>query len=447
MDLRKPHVFLILMIPLLTTQQEISPGKPSSNLLFRYVGKKDLKTSHLHIVCPLRLDTVIDQAHAVHTVLKDHQLSLATLLHKKSVTKSVEAMLLEEDARLATTILKGLMSTIDRKLDKLNQTLQAVSLPTEKENPFQMIIRYQRNTENNDQEEGRLPQGEIFQNEGLQPIITVKAVNDTSPHAQNPDSNLSNSTLALPSFTRRKRQLELIFGLVGLGNSVYNSFQIKSIQDRLNDVNAREDVIVKQIELHQKAIEEVQSILTSVQREVMEMIEEILRNTKRITVLRITSRMEYCTTVIVEHIDNTINALQQLIHNHLHPAFVDLKTLTGEFKKIDKDLSKRSMKLFDTNPTAIYHYPLNVYRIGSEVRYVVHVPISTHLEQLNILEFLPTPFHLGNFTAIIKTDKPFLIIDDHKTFGVEVGANFLDKCLRSKTSFHCTHESVYSKAT
>ena len=76
---------------------------------------------------------------------------------------------------------------------------------------------------------------------------------------------------------------------------------------------------------------------------------------------------------------------------------------------------------------------------------MIHVPISTHLERLQIYEFILTPFHLGNFTAIVRTTDNLLIIDDHNTFYAEKSMDFLDTCLRSDTTYHCGSTNMYSK--
>ena len=398
--LLKYHLTLLSLLIIGTEGQRELDSKPASNLLFKFLGKKDLGTTHLHIVSPLDFNGLIEQTYHHRTTIEEWMVRLEDMQGLSS-----------EGKRTVKTMSNGLIvfhQKLTKRLAKLNETLSVVSLPGESENPVQQQIRQRRDLSQH-------------------------------PHDFN-QGKLSNTSLERP-----KRQFGLIFGLIGLGNSVYNSFQVKTIQDRLDNLGARQDVIVNQVELHQKVINELRLDVSEMKKTTGELVRQLSR-AKSVTLYQtIVTQIEIATTAVIEQIDNAIIALHQLIRNTLHPTFVDLETLSAELQRLDKHLNTLNMKLFDPRPSSVYHYPLSVYRLGNEVRYIIHIPISTHLEQLNVFEFIPTPFHLGNFSATIETDKPILLLDDHGTFGTQVSKEFLSSCIRTMESFHCTGASLYSK--
>ena len=202
---------------------------------------------------------------------------------------------------------------------------------------------------------------------------------------------------------------------------------------------------MRQVETHANAINEINYVMRQfVQAEeaLADSVRRIEHNAKRREHFH---RAAHAVSVFSEHIDATINALQQLFLNKLHPEFVDLKAISAEFQKLTKVLQPMNMRFFNPSPASIYHYPISAYRLGNQVRYILHVPISTHMEPLNILEYIPTPFNLGNFTAQIHTQDTILIMDDHRTFGTQVSKEYLDGCLHSEGKFHCIGDNVYTK--
>ena len=246
---------------------------------------------------------------------------------------------------------------------------------------------------------------------------------------------------------RKKRQLGFVFGLLGLGNSIYNSFQINNIQAAVDDISERQDLMVKTMELHRRAIIDMERSIAHIYQTTETLIKSIKQERVDQVIQDSVQNMQFATTVMVQHVDETIEALTQLINHKLHPNFVDLDVVKMEFAKINKRLGQDNMRLFNSHAAAIFHFPLSIFRKGDELRYMVYVPISTHLEQLQVLEFIPTPFHLGNFTATVATNNPLLIIDDHATFYTEQPLEFLDRCMKSGNSFHCSGTSLFSKDT
>ena len=160
---------------------------------------------------------------------------------------------------------------------------------------------------------------------------------------------------------------------------------------------------------------------------------------------KVVDRLGHAADIILEHISDAINGLHQLLYNHLHPTFISLEAIKTEFSELEPKLRASNMRLFDLSPISVYHYPLSVYRLNNEVRYILHVPISTHLDRMTIFEYIPTSFHLGNFTATIHTSETILILDNGGTFGTQVSKHFLKNCIRSKDLYHCMEDSVYTR--
>ena len=369
-------------------------GDFSPKHFFKYLGKKDMGSTHLHLVVPLKLDHLIDHAYDLQQRIHDRSNEI-----KKYYKESSAPTLKINDNWLP--ILDSLDHRIQLKLVKLNETLRIISLPGEGENPFQAQMRYRRNTLD------------------------------------------GNHTHQLQD--RQRRQLGIAFGLLGLGNSIYNSFQVQSIQNHLDTMERETDVIVKEVELHHKVLDNMRQDIGGLYTATDNLLKDVSVITYNLAASKVVDRLGHAADIILEHISDTINGLHQLLYNHLHPTFISLEAIKVEFSQLEPKLRASNMRLFDLSPISVYHYPLSVYRLNNEVRYILHVPISTHLDRMTIFEYIPTAFHLGNFTATIHTTESILILDNGGTFGTQVSKHFLGNCIRSKDLYHCMEDSVYTR--
>ena len=362
----------------------------------------DLGSTYIHIISPVNIENVIDQCYLLIGLMKQHTTKIGEVESKFS--------------KPAVAALQRLHLIATNKMAKLSQTLEILSLPEEKTNPFHK---------------------RMAEASAKSLLFNAERIKWYESHGRTD----------IPEPVRDRRQVAIIFGLLGLGTGIYNTIEIQALHEEVDNIASNQEVIVKELELHRRAINALETAVNTVYQTTTKLIKELRQRNVDHVVQECVQNMEYATTMVVSQVDEMITGLTHLMHNELHPNFVDLTTVEREFKDLSRRLGDIDMKLFNSHPAAVYHFPLSVYRKGNELKYMIHVPVSTHLEQLQVMEFIPTPFHLGNFTATISVEDPILIIDDHATFYAEKPKNFLDKCLRSGQDFHCSGSSIYSKDT
>ena len=360
----------------------------------------DLGSSYLHIVSTVDVKEVITQCYRLIALISSHT-------QKLSVGSSQNY-----EVRAATALRKMQRATI-KKMEKLSQTLQILDLPEEDDNPFKQHMY------------------RIMQEDNI-----IRESNDLWKH-------ITEIPRATPP--REKRQIGVLFGLLGMGAGIYNGFQVQLLHDQVDNLGANQKIIVKELELHRKNINALKGAVKNIYTATTDLIKRMKLTNAANLIEETVQNMEFATLIASNEIDELIAGLVSLINNKLHPNFIDMTMVKAELQGLSQVLGERNMRLFNKHSAAIYHYPISTFRQGDELKYMIHVPISTHLEQLQIFEFIPTPFHLGNFTAIIQTTNNILIIDDHNTFYAEKPRDFLQSCLRSERTYHCDHSNMYSK--
>ena len=394
--------------PVAKPDSQTLSSNPASTILFKHIGQMDLGSAYIHIISPVNIDSVIDQCYLLVGLISHHTTRMGTMRSK--YTKPAIAAL----QRMHTISLE--------KMAKLSQTLSILNLPDETVNPFHERLKAAK------------AKGQLFNQDRVQWWGESQGRTDLP---------VTQPTTA----ARDKRQVAIIFGLLGLGTGIYNTIEIAALHDQVDNLAANQEVIVREVELHRRAINALGKAVDNIYATTARLIKDLQHREVDHIVQECVQNMEYATTMVVTQVDEMVIGLTHLMHNQLHPNFVDMDTVTREFKNIDKALGEVNMRLFNSHPGAVYHYPLSVFRRGNELKYMLHIPISTHLEQLQIMKFIPTPFHLGNFTATINVRNPILIIDDHATFYAERPKDFLEKCIKSENNYHCTGESIYNKDT
>ena len=110
--------------------------------------------------------------------------------------------------------------------------------------------------------------------------------------------------------------------------------QVKELQDQVDDVNRRQDNIVKVLQLQDKTIMTLDAKVQNLTESAKLIVEEILTLEDQTTLGNILTNFEYASSYVIQHLDETMNGLTSLINNKLHPYFVDLELIREEYKRL-----------------------------------------------------------------------------------------------------------------
>ena len=253
--------------------------------------------------------------------------------------------------------------------------------------------------------------------------------------------------------TKRRRRQVIIgllaaFGLVNAGLSMYNTYELTTLQ---TDVKAS-------LQLGRENEEKI-SFLAENQRILSKRMEGIQDNVK--TLYAVAHNLTIIEGEIVEEFDlqtavttafkaySLMNAkIQQftvevshLLQKRITPQMLPISHITAEMDLLKETLEKKNLKFFSSSPTMWYTYRVQTVRTDSTYL-MIEVPINSYAEPLQLFRYQPLPVKIGNVSVLIKPKDDFLIVDSLSTYYATAKEDQLARCQVFDTIYHCGEQPI-----
>lgn len=251
------------------------------------------------------------------------------------------------------------------------------------------------------------------------------------------------SVTASDDHTREKRQaFGAILGGVGLGLSIYNTYEIYELDSRVDNM---EDHLLHYVEASNTQFKKIENN------------EEKLRNVTSKLEKTVTSlKREFYTDFIHTRLDFDLRELERAVTRietsvsfvllGQVPAFLfDSQVIEKEAERLGRKLKLKGMKFAHPILRDLYRFEASMVVRGGGVRVFIHVPITSGTP-LKIFKMLRAPFFGKNgLLFTVRTPRDILIIDEEHTQSMAVTAGELALCRNSGRMFYCDSMRTFSR--
>ena len=231
-----------------------------------------------------------------------------------------------------------------------------------------------------------------------------------------------------------KRQIDP-FGIVGLGLSIYNSVQITQLWKAINEDTKGFEHVLKIFEEDNHAIDTLTRSVNNLKDSVNATLKVLSTNGEQISLINEEIQLM---AIIQQHI-NEVNTwgrgLESILYGELHPTLIDHETMKAAFIHLIQEAAKKGLKPLHEQPSSVFKADLSYIATDDlKIILMVHVPLIRS-DPIQLLEYLPIPFELGDMLVTMENHNQILATDDRANVGIELSKSDL---------LHCKVENAYN---
>ena len=231
---------------------------------------------------------------------------------------------------------------------------------------------------------------------------------------------------------RNKRQafagLSLGFGFLSLGMSIYNTYEISKLHNKISNMEVGLNHVVHVLEDQDHAISTLSHSVNSIKSVIQIVLSDIKKENQEIDFLK---RLLIISSLIQNH-NTEVSAwgrgLEALISGELYPSLINSSKLEQALHSIQKKASKLGLSPLFKEPSSVYKSALSYLTTkDAEIFVYIHVPF-VDMDPISLYEHLPIPFQNGNLLVTLHSDHNIIASDDTGTFGIELSSTDLLHC-------------------
>ena len=320
-------------------------------LVFDQVGLMASSTTYTHIMLPVNFSAIYEQIDTVEKTIKikfkDQQLSASKLYNNQGYWNKLS---LEEQTRRTLIALLRRLKIARSKIDTLSEILPQVVAPK----PHRI------------HRESPLPEPPLPQT-------------DSFTHIDH------------PTLTRHRRWiLQVLSGVVGTFMGLYTNYQLKTIANKVQDLETTQDLLIHLTKEHTDQIQKLTDTTTK--------IYDALVAYTNLNPQIIYVEFDEVISDIEEKVDRIINLIQQLQHRRLAIDWLSKDQLLLLHDSVLTYTQERNYALLTANPSDYFQLELSYLRNKDGVVLLLHVPCTTTPDLMTIMRYIPFPIPLGTHT-------------------------------------------------
>jgi hypothetical protein len=326
---------------------QILSSEDDHYLVFDQVGLMASTTTYMHVMLPLNFSSVMDQILAINYTLNVKFKEL-NLYKDQSYYNRIT---LESHTAKNIAALTRRLNIAKEKLHTLNQILPKIE---------QKGYRFKRET----------------------------PLDFPTPPQQDTDSFLH---IDHPHLTRHKRWLlQLLQGVVGTFMGLYTNYQIKTIADRVQNIEITQNLLIHLTQQHTLQLQKLVNVTGTLYHTINNYI-HINPQVVYIEYNEIVSQVE-------ERVTRLVNVVQQLQHRRLAVDWLTQHQLKVLHRTILAYTDERDYALLTTHPSDYFQLEVSYLRNEEGVLALLHIPCTTTPDLMTIMRYIPFPIPLATNT-------------------------------------------------
>ena len=236
---------------------------------------------------------------------------------------------------------------------------------------------------------------------------------------------------------RNKRQvfagLSLGFGFLSLGMSIYNTYEISKLHNKLANMNIGFDHVVHVLEEQDHAISTLSHSINSIKSVIQIVLSDIKTENQEIDFIK----RIFITSNLLQNHNAEVSAwgrgLEALISGKLHPSLINTTKLESALNSIQTKASKLGLSQLFKEHSSVYKSAISYLATKeNEIFVYIHIPF-VDMDPISLYEHLPIPFQIGNLLITLHSENNVIASDDTGTFGIELSSPDLLHCHMEKS--------------
>ncbi len=250
---------------------------------------------------------------------------------------------------------------------------------------------------------------------------------------------------ALPQTTevdmliRPKRFVAIGIAIAAMALSSFNAYRITELNNEISALKSKMDLLVDISHLHEAHLHHLEEKTNATNKLLADLLESNVWFTTKITVT-----VEKKFQSVVHHHENVIKSAQ---HHRLAPGALPHDVLDEILNHTLSVAKKRSMVSFVNYASDLFQVEVSHLFDPKTLQFtlIVHIPLVSNTNLLELYEFLPLPIHF-NFSANISItpdvgQNNLLAIGHSKSFQT-ISSSDLHSCLHLRDTFFCKGRKV-----
>jgi hypothetical protein len=221
--------------------------------------------------------------------------------------------------------------------------------------------------------------------------------------------------------------------------STFNTVRITQLNNEINTLKEKTDLILDIVHLHEKHLHHLD--------EKIDQTDKLLANLLESNVLfssKVTDAIEKKFQSVVWHHENVVKSAQ---HHRLAPGALPHDILDGIITHVTQVAQKKNLVPFVTFALDLFQIEVShLYTPATnEFTLILHIPMVTNSNLLNLYEFLPLPIHFNFATNILITPdvgQTNLLAIGHSQSFQTISSTDLHACLHLGDTFFCKGRKV-----
>ena len=236
---------------------------------------------------------------------------------------------------------------------------------------------------------------------------------------------------------RNKRQvfagLSLGFGFLSLGMSIYNTYEISKLHNKISNMEIGFNHVVHVLEEQDHAITTLSHSVSSIKSVIQIVLSDLKKENQEIDFLK---RIFIISNLIQSHnaeVSAWGRGLEALMSGELYPSLVNTSKLEKALDAIQAKASKLGLSPLFKESSSVYKSAISyIATKETEIFVYIHIPF-VDMEPINLYEHLPIPFQIGNLLVTLHSENNVIASDETGTFGIELSSTDLLHCHMEKS--------------
>ena len=316
-------------------------------LVFDQVGLMASTTTYMHVMLPINFTAVLDQIQITNNTINEKFPKLDLYKDFSYYEKNI----LVAQTKMNLAALTRRLNIAKSKIETLNRILPQV---------IQKTNRFERSTSS------EFPY----------------------PTEQHSDQFLH---FDHPHLTRHKRWLlQLLQGVVGTFMGLYTNYQIKSIANKVQNIEITQNLLIHLTRQHTLQLEKLNNITGT--------IYHTLNRFMAINPQVVYIGFNEVITLIEEGVTRLVNIVQQLQHRRLAVDWLTQHQLDALHRTVLAYTDERNYALLTSHPSDYFQLELSYLRNEDGVVALLHIPCTTTPDLMTIMRYIPFPIPLATST-------------------------------------------------
>ena len=247
---------------------------------------------------------------------------------------------------------------------------------------------------------------------------------------------------------RVRRQLGVGLGVLSLGVSVYNAYQIHQLHNQIDTLNMNDKILFHDVSVNHQAIQVNSNQIEKIKRVMKQFLRKFSKNQYNGYIQHVKIRLLEAVHNHNYQILTWYNALTELMQSKLHPQLFDAEQLKQEYQLLARKVGEKGYILLSPGPAVLFTSPVSFYLDKSKnlIHFFVHVSLSKKTP-LKLFRQLEIPMVLKGHPARVvdKRGDNILAVDDNGNVGLSLTLGDLSMCQKTINTYICPEQKVYRR--